>query len=137
MLKLQCLVAFWFATALGAVLDEFWRERFVIMNDEFTSFLRNNCSRELQVEPFEPLFELQGPPVTRKEYRCLRPHERHKFHDALQKTRQTRMGNLSQYEYFQRVHYGLIPIRYHASPLFAPWHRQFNHQLVRAQLFGI
>ena len=77
-----------------------------------------------------PLRAMPIRPVTRKEYRCLKHDERSKLHEALQKTKQTMEGPLSQYDYFVSQHEDSRAPGAHFGPAFGPWHRHYLYQWV-------
>lgn len=80
--------------------------------------------------PFRPQFRFRPRPVTRKEYRCLNNLERSNVQKALQKTKETMEGPLSQYDYFVSQHESSRARGAHFGPAFAPWHRHYLYQYV-------
>lgn len=66
-------------------------------------------------------------PTLRKEIRELSPDELTRLTNAVNQLHHTRhptINNLSQYEYFTKIHFENVP-NAHEVPAFLPWHRHF------------
>ena len=87
----------------------------------------NRQHSEVQSDAFEDVSRLY-PQVKRKEYRCMSHTERVNFHTAIQKTKTTMDGLLSQYDWFVSKHEASISPGAHFGPAFAPWHRHYLYE---------
>lgn len=68
--------------------------------------------------------------IVRKEYRQLTDDERNRFHKGLQYLKETKIGNLSRYDIFTRMHQFVHAPGAHSGPAFLAWHREFLRRYV-------
>ncbi|XP_023931892.1 putative tyrosinase-like protein tyr-3 [Lingula anatina] len=64
-------------------------------------------------------------PTLRKEIRSLTYSERRRFLKAVQKLKNTFVGNVSRYDIIARLHDPTIAPQAHFSAAFLPWHREY------------